>query len=480
MKKIFLILLFPIALFGQTPPQFGNAIGAANTTATVVLQNAVAATGNGTSLTVTGYGSAVLAVSGTFVATINFEASVDAGATWISILATNLGASNIVTSTTTTGTFRLNTTGMDLVRARVTWTSGTSVTVRGWATNSTISNKVVTLASGTNPIGSLIANQSVNVAQINGVTPLMGAGANGTGAQRIALATDQTQVSTAGVFSVRVDQTTVGTTNAFSLAQLGATAVATNNGTASAGTLRVTLASDNTSNTNPFLQSHAIPEQVIDVASAAITSTTTTAAFTPTRGQSYFLEVPITVVTGTSPTYDLSIEESADGGTNWFKVWDFERMISTTGSPLRSPLLPDRGNRVRYVQTLSGTTPSFTRAINRLQSNTPTTPKARLIDRTITLTTLNSTSPVLTTGGASIVQLVINVGAITTTAPAISIEGSEDNFVTFYTLPVSALTAVASSTVQTTLVGVSAPFIRAKVTTAGVGVTAGYIALKAF
>ena len=31
--------------------------------------------------------------------------------------------------------------------------------------------------------------------------------------------------------------------------------------------------------------------------------------------------------------------------------------------------LPLTGNRIRYVQTLNGTTPSFTRSINRIQSN---------------------------------------------------------------------------------------------------------------
>lgn len=39
--------------------------------------------------------------------------------------------------------------------------------------------------------GSLAANQSVNVAQVNGVTPLMGAGNTGTGSPRVTVATDQ-------------------------------------------------------------------------------------------------------------------------------------------------------------------------------------------------------------------------------------------------------------------------------------------------
>ena len=287
----------------------------------------------------------------------------------------------------------------------------------------------------------------------------------------------QVAQATAANFNATVSATNLST----NVAQMNGVAVTMGNGTSGTGVQRVAIASDNTSNTNPFLHSLAIPDPIADVTSAAITSTTTTSAFTPTRGQSYFLEVPVTVVTGTNPTYDLSIEESADGGTNWFKVWDFERVTSTTGSPFRSPILPDRGNRVRYVQTLSGTTPSFTRAISRIQSNAPATPRVRLIDRSISLTTLNSTSPVIQTAGASIVQLVVAVGAITTTAPQLIIEGSEESqFTNFYTLPVSALTAVASSTVQTTLVGVSAPYIRVKVSVAGVGVTANYIALKAF
>lgn len=57
------------------------------------------------------------------------------------------------------------------------------------------------------------ANQSVNVAQMNGVTVTMGSGINGTGVQRVNLATDQAALTTAGLFSVKIDQTTPGTTN---------------------------------------------------------------------------------------------------------------------------------------------------------------------------------------------------------------------------------------------------------------------------
>ncbi len=52
------------------------------------------------------------------------------------------------------------------------------------------------LPTGSNTIGALTANQSVNVAQINGVAPLMGAGNTGTGSQRVTIASDQVAIAT--------------------------------------------------------------------------------------------------------------------------------------------------------------------------------------------------------------------------------------------------------------------------------------------
>lgn len=48
----------------------------------------------------------------------------------------------------------------------------------------------MSLAAGTQIIGALSANQSTNVAQINGVAPLMGNGVTGTGSLRVTLASD--------------------------------------------------------------------------------------------------------------------------------------------------------------------------------------------------------------------------------------------------------------------------------------------------
>jgi hypothetical protein len=216
---------------------------------------------------------------------------------------------------------------------------------------------------------------------------------------------------------------------------------------------------------------------VADVASAAITSTATTAAFTPGFGVAYQIVIPVTVATGTTPTLDVSVEESDDNGTNWFKVYDFPR-ITTTGI-YRSPRLVLRGTRVRYVQTISGTTPSFTRAINRIQMSGEADRRiSQLIDRTITLTTLSSTTPSLNVQAAEALQLSINIGAATT-PPALQLQVSDDNGLTWTSIG-SPLTAVASSTVTTTITNTNAQLVRAIVTTAGTGVTAGYVLVKGF
>lgn len=108
-----------------------------------------------------------------------------------------------------------------------------------------------------------------------------------------------------------------------------------------------------------------IPLQVVDVASAALTTTTTTGTITPSAGAGYQVFIPVTAVSGTTPSLTIAIEESMDAGTTWFNRVTLTP-ITATGS-YYSPYLKLKGNRVRYVQTVSGTTPSFTRAIIRLQ-----------------------------------------------------------------------------------------------------------------
>jgi hypothetical protein len=223
----------------------------------------------------------------------------------------------------------------------------------------------------------------------------------------------------------------------------------------------------------------AIPTIVVEFASAAITTTTTSTPTTgPVAGCSYIISIPVTSVSGSSPTLDTDIEESDNTGTDWLKVYSFPRITGT--GMFRSPKLPFSGNRVRYVQTVGGTSPSFTRAINRLQCSDSVTSIRQLIDRTISLTTLNSATPSIIVQNCSRAQLVVNIGAATT-PPSLQLEGNDDNgSATGWYAIGSPLAAVANSTVQLTVANVNSQLIRARVSTAGSGVTAGYVLIKGF
>lgn len=222
---------------------------------------------------------------------------------------------------------------------------------------------------------------------------------------------------------------------------------------------------------------HPAVTVIADVASAAITTTATTATTANNLGNAYQINIPITVVSGTTPTMDVMIQESDDGGTNWTDIYQFNRATAT--GFLRSPVLPNLGRHVRLVQTIAGTTPSFTRAVNRaIWPSSYVKPTRRRFDYALAVNTLSSATSALLSDPCNNLQLVVNMGAITTTAPAIQMQGSEDG-TNWFSLG-SPLTAVASSTVSMQLVDQSVTFARAIVTTAGVGATLGYVCIKAW
>jgi len=217
----------------------------------------------------------------------------------------------------------------------------------------------------------------------------------------------------------------------------------------------------------------AIPGVVADIASAALTVTTTTAAIVPTAGNAYEVNIPVTAVSGTTPTLDVDIEESDDTGTNWYKVWSFPRI--TAVGMYRSPKLAFKGNRVRYVQTVTGTTPSFTRSVNRLQITDNVDEIRQIIDRTIIPTTLGSPTPALNVQNCKNAQIVLNLGAATT-PPAIQLQTSEDN--TNWVSVGTPVTGVANGSVQVTVNNLNSAFVRGIITTAGATVTLGYCLVK--
>ncbi len=110
----------------------------------------------------------------------------------------------------------------------------------------------------------LPANQSVNISQINGVTPLMGNGVTGTGSQRVTIASDNTAFAVNATLSAETTKV-IGTINIASsqtlatvttvstvtnLAQMNGAALLMGNGVTGTGSQRVTVSSDNTAVAN--------------------------------------------------------------------------------------------------------------------------------------------------------------------------------------------------------------------------------------
>jgi hypothetical protein len=184
--------------------------------------------------------------------------------------------------------------------------------------------------------------------------------------------------------------------------------------------------------------------------------------------------VVVTAVSGTNPTMDVVVQESDDTGTNWYDVYHFPRLNAI--GQYRSPLIPQTGNRYRYVRTVGGTSPSFTSTVNRIQSGLSTPLQRQFFDRTVVPNTLNSTSPSFFTEGCVNLVVMVNIGAVTTTAPIFALQVSVDNL-NWVQLGAD-ITTAANTTSILQVSNAQARFSRLLVKTAGSGATLGYVMVK--
>ena len=89
-----------------------------------VLQNAATATGNGTAMNLSGIASVAVQTTGTFSATITWEASID-GSNWESVYAYNTRTSQSALTATAADIYLIPVAGFRLLRARISsYTSG--------------------------------------------------------------------------------------------------------------------------------------------------------------------------------------------------------------------------------------------------------------------------------------------------------------------------------------------------------------------
>lgn len=205
-----------------------------------------------------------------------------------------------------------------------------------------------------------------------------------------------------------------------------------------------------------------------------ITSTTTSSTYSPTWGSNYVFTVAVTAASGTNPTLDVAVQATDDIGTNWYTIYEFPRMTGL--GRWSSPPIRNNGLDHRFVSTVGGVSPSFTRTIRRSALAVDRNTARSIIDRTIDLNTLNSTSRTMVADYTNRLNILLRCTA-QTTAATITFQFSDDE-VLWVNHPTTLASVNGNATLD--LKDWSYRYIRAIVTAAGSGITLDKLSIKGF
>lgn len=259
------------------------------------------------------------------------------------------------------------------------------------------------------------------------------------------------------------------------------TALQTNLGTYDAQTLRVVLATGQTYPVSGTLNLATGP--VTDINGVTYTTSGNTGGITSTTHSSYSFQLWVGTVTGTSPTMDFKIQQSFDNSL-WTDLYHFPR-ITGSSQWFITPNLRVTGTWIRYVRTITGTSPSFagTTVTRITRSGIDASDIKNFFDRTINLNSLNSVTGSYFVGGCDTIEMTVcNGSGGTGTNPNITLEFSDDNLNWVTMTANGTISGLApSSCGLVSLSSYQPKFVRAKVTTAGTsGHNATYVCLKGY
>jgi hypothetical protein len=221
----------------------------------------------------------------------------------------------------------------------------------------------------------------------------------------------------------------------------------------------------------------AVAVRTIDVASAAITSTQTSAAVdvSGTTGAQQFT-VDVTAASGTGRRLYPRVQESFDGGATFVTTFDLAPIDNNTDKTQFSPVLPINGSHLRYVRKVVGTSPSFTNSLTR--TNRPmevAQVRRQLVDSVVNLTTTTASTDLLYVEGCSQAQIILTLPAGITTAPTVGLQlcdGDPGVAANWYTVAGATVAGAANSTVASAVISLPrAKFARLVPTAAGSGIT---------
>lgn len=170
------------------------------------LQSAVSATADGKAQPVHGKSTVAFQVTGTFTATVTFQGTID-GTNWVSLQAVPVVGGAVVSTAAAAGIWVASCAGLAQVRATVTWTSGTSVTVTCLAIDDT--SAVPSSSEGPAAAGAAHSGNPVLIGVSDGTNVRRALG-DALGNQRVAISDASGQFATNMLHPASVDSTSPG------------------------------------------------------------------------------------------------------------------------------------------------------------------------------------------------------------------------------------------------------------------------------
>jgi len=215
---------------------------------------------------------------------------------------------------------------------------------------------------------------------------------------------------------------------------------------------------------------------LIEVTSAARTTTGNSGVISVPTGGGMSGLLAVTAASGTTPTLDLTLEESYDNGTTFQQIWAAPRVTGITTVAI--PPMLTAGLR-RWVWTIAGTTPSFTFAITANAVPSPCPIARQLFDRTANVLngTLSTATAAIPFSGCTVAAAKVTLGAATTPA-SYQWQVSDDN-VNFANVGTSTATVANTTTAIMMPAGVCANWARLIVSSAATAQTGTVVALNA-
>lgn len=211
-----------------------------------------------------------------------------------------------------------------------------------------------------------------------------------------------------------------------------------------------------------------------DISLASFTTTATSANISMANIQAASFLMNVTAITGTNVTLDITIQETYDGA-NFFDVYHFPRI--TAAGQYITPSLKLSGIGIRYVRTVSGTTPSITMSGIRISRSLSTGYIRSFINRAIDPNTLNSTTPSYLVEGSINVHLCVTMAAGGSSSPVFKLQGTEDQ-TNWYDLGAGTITAAPSTSSAINYNGLQPKYVRAITSTAGTGAVLTSLCIK--